>query len=115
MGAASREGGSQALRWRIEEQEGLTTVFLSGELDLSSAGDLTAVATPLLAETSVLVFDLGDLGFMDSTGLRILAGLKRDAEQNGRRFRLSRLSAPARRVIHVAGLIDFFDHADGTL
>lgn len=108
------EGHSFSLRWRVERQHGLTTVVLTGELDLASGGQLEEATQGLVAEGSVLVFDLQGLEFMDSTGIRILGRLKQEADKDGRRFLLGRISGPVRRVLHIAGLIEYFDYVEGS-
>lgn len=110
----TEQGKSFGLNWRIDRQHGLVTVALSGEMDLASADAITKVASELSAEGSVLVFDLGELEFMDSTGIRLLGTLKQSADQDGRRFLIGRISGPVRRVLHVAGLLSFFEYVEGT-
>jgi anti-sigma B factor antagonist len=110
---ASDEGRSFGLEWKVQRQQGLTTLSLKGELDLASVDVLDELAATLIADQPVLIFDLEHLGFMDSTGLRLLGRVHRNAERLGHRFLLARLSPPVRRVLHVAGLVDFFEYVEG--
>jgi anti-sigma B factor antagonist len=76
-------------------------VRLAGELDLATVGELAAPLQDLMTRTpQPLVLDLGELQFMDSSGVAVLIRLAnhfRQLETRGAR--------PAvRRVIEVLGL-----------
>ena len=107
------EGRSFGLRWKANKQHGLTTVVLAGELDMASVDALQNAVDELLADTPVLVFDLHGLEFIDSTGLRLFGMIHRSAQGAGKRFLLGRISPATRRVLHVAGLVDFFEYVEG--
>ncbi len=61
---------------------------MSGELDLASAGKLDAKIEQALAQDSApLLIDFTDCGFIDSTVLSVLVGLRRTLGDSGpRRF-----------------------------
>jgi anti-sigma B factor antagonist len=63
----------------VGEQDGVTIVTARGDLDLASAPRLREAAVArLMAGDKVLVIDLTDLEFLDSTGLgTLVAVLKR--------------------------------------
>ncbi len=55
------------------DESGRPVISVTGELDLASAPQVSAVAKALLeAEPAQVVFDLSGLEFMDSSGLRVL-------------------------------------------
>ncbi len=56
----------------------------------------------------VLVVDLSDTEFMDSTGLGILLGSTEGLRKRGGEVRLVGLSRPVTRVLEVTGLMDMF-------
>ncbi len=64
------------LQIRTEGEPDEFTVALSGELDLASAGRLDTTIAELCADGAKrVVLELGELEFMDSTGLRsVLVG-----------------------------------------
>ena len=111
--AATHEGKSFGLEWKVHQQHGLTTLALKGELDLASVDIVDELAQGLIAAEPVLVFDLEQLAFMDSTGLRLLGRIHRKAESEGHRVLLARVSPAVRRVLHVAGLVDYFEYVEG--
>jgi len=55
--------------------------------------------------TSEVVVDLGDVGYLDSAGLRVLAGLASRLRQHQITLRVAAPDGtPARRVIELTGL-----------
>jgi anti-sigma B factor antagonist len=110
---ASEQGRSSGVRWTLEEQQGLITVRLSGELDLSAADAVQAMLEQAVTESPITVVDLEGLEFMDSTGLRVLANAQRSASRTGGRFLIGRPSPAVLRVLRVSGLVEHFDYVEG--
>ena len=63
------------------ETDAGVTLKVTGELDLSTVPVLTESIARLRKDVKMLTLDLGDLVFMDSTGLRLLIELDRRAKQ----------------------------------
>jgi anti-anti-sigma factor len=84
-----------------------TTLRLAGELDMATARRLEAAVAAALARKEVeLVVDLGEVRFMDSTGLRALLRARRDCERRDRGFFLVPAANGAQhRLFEVSGLI----------
>ena len=61
---------------------GRTTVAVAGEVDLATAGELGHTVRDALRRAPVLV-DLADVTFMDSSGIRVLDALLKDAAREG--------------------------------
>jgi anti-anti-sigma factor len=88
------------------ESEGPVTVVLCGELDAARAGEALEVLGQALATTpGVIRFEMGDLTFMDSSGLAVLV----QAANRVERVVLSGANALIRRVIDVTGLSEIFE------
>ena len=67
------------------EGEGFTRVTLSGELDLATAPRLVHALTEVADGTAVVILDLSELTFMDSSGLHaIISARARLAETDCR-------------------------------
>jgi len=84
-------------------------VTLSGEVDSSTAPLLQAKAEELITTTSdgvLLLMDLSRVEFVDSSGLRVIVSLGNELESRGGRLELTGLSAAARRILELTGLID---------
>lgn len=87
-------------RWRV---------VVEGELDLATAPRFESVlGNAASADGATVEVDLSGVSFVDSSGLRAIVATARDLEQRGGRLRISAMSAAARRVLEVAGLLDRF-------
>ena len=89
-------------------------VVLTGELDISTFD--TAHKQIEEAEqqaTDMLIIDLTELQFVDSTGVRLILLADQRAQQVGRRLAIRLGRGPALRVFAVLGLTDHFDVLDG--
>ena len=85
----------------------VTTLALSGELDLVSSPTLDRTVTELTrVDAELIVIDLRELEFMDSTGLHVLVQAQQRAHDSGRRFALIRGREPVQRVFDLTGLAD---------
>jgi anti-anti-sigma factor len=85
-------------------------VVVGGEIDLSTASMLSDA---IAAVAGPVVIDLRGVTFMDSAGVRVLVTQRRSREATGDRFELAGLSRPARRVLEVAGVLEYFDVGPG--
>ncbi|MEV0569272.1 STAS domain-containing protein [Dactylosporangium sp. NPDC050588] len=87
---------------------GVVTVSAAGEIDMSTAGRLTAVLTRVLTGTrpSRLVVDLAGVRFMDSTGIGALVQARRLATTTGTALRVTNPSPIVTKVLQITGLFD---------
>lgn len=84
-------------------------LHLSGELDLSSAGFLrTRITMALESAPTVLVLDLSDLDFIDSTGIGVVVGAFKRAKGVGCEVRLRSPRAGVRKALEFVGLDRIF-------
>ncbi|MEA2190178.1 MAG: anti-sigma factor antagonist [Solirubrobacteraceae bacterium] len=82
----------------------------AGELDLASAGVLEAEMRALAgAQAKRVVLDLRDVGFMDSTGLRLLISLRNTARRCGQRLLVVPGPACVQRLFELTGTRGLFD------
>jgi anti-anti-sigma factor len=80
-------------------------VALRGELDLAAAPFVDAeVERALERGARVLVIDLRELAFMDSTGLRTILRADRRVREAGGRLALVDGAEPVRRVFDMTGM-----------
>lgn len=97
---------------RLDDAHG-TTLWLSGELDLSSAGELEAAIGDAQANgRGPLTLDLAALTFMDSTGTAVLARAHRAGTEAGRPMILAHLGNQVRRVLELLGMLEQFNVRD---
>ena len=86
---------------------------VSGDIDFSNSDVLKSAAVRLLeGEVTVLVIDLAELQFMDSSGLGALIAIRNHATQSGRTLQIDNLTGQTRRLFEISGLLDWLvlDH-----
>lgn len=66
-----------------EKGNRVTVVKCHGRLVTSTAGELKEAVKPLIPLGGKILIDLGDVSYMDSTGLGALVGLKVSAVNHG--------------------------------
>jgi anti-sigma B factor antagonist len=85
-------------------------VTVRGEVDLANAADLEAALRQALAGSpSSVVLDLAALTFIDSSGLRVLVALSKEAESRSAEFELRNVPHHAQRVLDITGVSELFD------
>ncbi|MGZ4334153.1 MAG: STAS domain-containing protein [Gaiellaceae bacterium] len=96
----------------VDRRDGVVVVSLAGELDLYNAEEIRAsLLDALAAEPQLLVVDLQEVTFIDSTALGVLIEARsRMADRNG--FRLAAPGLEARRALEVSGLDRHFQVHD---
>jgi anti-sigma B factor antagonist len=89
------------------------TVRVRGELDLATAPvldrEILAALTPGI---SVLILDLGGVGFLDSSGIASLIAARRDTRARDARFALGDVTRQCRMTIALSGLTQLFGLED---
>jgi len=87
-----------------------TTVALRGELDLSGVDRARqAIDEAQLSGASLLVLDLAELDFVDSTGLEVMLRAARRAHDDGRRLIVQRPSRYVRRLLEMTAIDQTLD------
>ena len=75
---------------------------LAGELDLASAPILQReLDQDAIGDAPAIVFDLDELEFIDSTGLRVILGAHQRARERGQAFAITRGSAQVQRLLSI--------------
>jgi anti-sigma B factor antagonist len=94
----------------VKRMDGLATIALAGELDLSNVDRFAERLREVEAERpDVLELDLRELTFMDSTGLAQLFAANRRAREQGRRIVILKGPGPIDRVLALARIEDAID------
>jgi len=85
-----------------------------GELDMASAPELEQAVMPRLADGTWVVLDLRSLDFIDSSGLRVVVGAHRSAEEHGGRFTCVRGTpgSTVHRIVEIAGIDGVIEMVD---
>ena len=106
--------GPAGFATQVRQLPGMTVMELSGELDLSTAGALREALLMLELDGGLgLEIDLRGLSFLGSTGIGVIIAACKRVRASGGTFSVSCDHNLARRVIEVAGLVDFLELHDG--
>jgi anti-sigma B factor antagonist len=101
---------------RVSADGDNVTLHLVGDLDLTAAENFRAcVEGAVESNGGAVVVDLGDLAFIDSTGISALLVMRRHLEGQGRKLRVANVSAGAARVFELTGLTAVFTDGDGDI
>lgn len=83
--------GQRGLRIDAGREGDQYTIRLGGELDLDNVERLDqALLEAEASDAALILLDVDDLRFIDSTGLRVILRATRRAERTGHRLRLTR-------------------------
>jgi anti-sigma B factor antagonist len=97
---------------------GALVVAVTGDVDIATAPALRDELAAALAASRCVVLDLGGVGFMDSTGLGILASTHHRATAGGGTLVLARpqrIVRNALRLVQLDTLIDVRDSVDAAV
>lgn len=97
-----------------EQEQGTARILtVSGELDLRTSPELEdRLGQAFDAGAELVILDLRQIEFMDSTGLRVLLGAHQRAHQSGRRFALVKGADQVERVLTLTGVRDLLTVVD---
>jgi anti-sigma B factor antagonist len=101
--------------FNVETRDAGQTVVIGvrGELDLASSPALEhELERGAAAKAQVVIVDLRDLEFMDSTGLSVLVRAHQRATENGQRFGVVRGPQQVQRLLSLTGVADRLRLAD---
>lgn len=89
--------------------DGLCVIRTVGELDIAAADVFIDVVRASLSRCAIVELDLGDVTFIDSTGLGALVRLRKEAEAKDASLYLTQVSAATDRLLRLTGLSEVFD------
>ena len=97
------DAGPRAIVQEVSNQAGVATFRVGGQLDVSTEGLLREALTSAVAAdgTSMIVLEVSDLEFMDSSGLAVLLAAAREVA-----LELRNPTDVVRRLITITGLTE---------
>jgi len=102
----------QPLTIEVHREGPAATLTLEGELDPHTAPTLAEEIDTLVAEgVTEVVLVLSGLGFVDSSGLRVIISADRDLAEKGGRLVLRAPSDNVKRLLEITGLLEHL-HTD---
>ncbi len=110
--APGRDGRRFAVR--SDHINGHHEVRVTGELDLSRIGLVDReVQLAEESDASRIVLDLGEVEFMDASGVRLLLHLNGRSQGEGKRLEIRRASSPqVQRVLDLTGVSELLPFVD---
>ncbi len=103
-----------AIQIDTDEQDGVTTVRVRGNLDSQGAGELRKLLKTLAAKAAGqrTVVDLSQVPFIDSSGLAALASGQKDMRQQDGELVLSGVRPRIMRILQLTRLDQAFTFVD---
>ncbi|WP_428561003.1 MAG: STAS domain-containing protein [Solidesulfovibrio sp. DCME] len=98
----------QRLSLRRTDQEMI--LVLSGEIVMDMVLERKAEVARLVEEYDgpAITLDLAEVTFMDSSGVGLLIGLRRQCQERGKRFAVVNPAPPIRKLFETLRLTDYF-------
>jgi anti-anti-sigma factor len=98
------------LTWEAHRSDNMIRLALAGEFDLSNAAQLEDALKEVERDRpALLVLDLRELTFMDSTGLRVMVSADARARDDARRLAVVQGPESVHRVFRITGLDDHLE------
>ncbi|HZJ82520.1 MAG TPA: anti-sigma F factor antagonist [Clostridia bacterium] len=84
----------------------ILVIYLKGELDHHTAGDVRTYMDNKLEDPTIknIVLDIGELGFMDSSGIGVLIGRYKIVSNRGGKLGVAHINSHIHRIFEVSGL-----------
>ena len=93
----------------VTEQGTTCRVDVAGDLSGFTCSNLSAAVTGAIKGGATHVeLDLGEVAFLDSSGIQCIVHARNTARDYGGRLRVVAMSDPARRVLEITGLAEPF-------
>jgi anti-sigma B factor antagonist len=93
----------------VQMDGGVPVLVVRGELDAYSAPTLDAAVEQVLATGARrLVLDLGDVGFIDSSGLRSMIRARKQVGDDAAALQIRRPQPATVRLLEITGLTEHF-------
>jgi anti-sigma B factor antagonist len=97
----------------VEQRDGVVVVKPRGELDMVTAPHLRDILRDLRQKQASVLLDLGELTFLDSTGLRLIWDADAASREDGLTLTLTVASPDIMRVFELTGLNRRLNFANG--
>ena len=91
---------------RIENQDGIITAFIAGDIDHHSAKEIRETIDFSLESSlpETLILDFKDVTFMDSSGIGLVMGRYKLMQSMNGELRIQNVSSHMKKVMRLAGL-----------
>ena len=93
----------------VERDFELVTLEISGRLDTTTAPNLESVINELPEDTKELIFDMSEVEYISSAGIRVLLGAYKKMNTNHGIMRIEKANDMAREVFEMTGLLELLE------
>ena len=93
----------------VERDFELVTLEVTGRLDTTTAPNLEMVINELSEDTKELVFDIAELEYISSAGIRVLLGAYKKMNSNQGIMRIEKANDIVREVFEMTGLLQMLN------
>tara|TARA_A100001234_G_scaffold118915_1_gene104346 strand:+ start:1138 stop:1422 length:285 start_codon:yes stop_codon:yes gene_type:complete len=90
------------MKFKVSEENNISTVFLNGEIDMDIADNVREVVFPLIDAGKEVHLNLKDVQYMDSSGISVIVESNQRAKQKNTKVELKELSQPVEKVLSMA-------------
>tara|TARA_Y100001980_G_C14367356_1_gene173375 strand:- start:405 stop:689 length:285 start_codon:yes stop_codon:yes gene_type:complete len=90
------------MKFKVNEENNISTVFLNGEIDMDIADNVREVVFPLIDAGKEVHLNLKDVQYMDSSGISVIVESNQRAKQKNTKVELKELSQPVEKVLAMA-------------
>src|SRR5579859_79528 len=89
---------------RRQPLDGAICLSLSGEVDLANVSDLRAHLKAVAQSDTNLILDMGELRYMDSSGIQTLVDAHRTFKQTKRQMVLAAVPPTIEKILNITGV-----------
>ena len=90
------------MKYKVTENENVSTVFLDGEIDMDVADNVREVVFPLIDSGKEVHLNLKGVQYMDSSGISVIVESNQRAKEKNTKVELKELSQPVEKVLAMA-------------
>ena len=93
----------------VERDFELVTLGITGRLDTTTAPNLEGVINELSKDTKELIFDMSDVEYISSAGIRVLLGAYKKINSTQGKVRIEKANDMVREVFEMTGLLGMLE------
>ena len=90
------------MKFKVTENENISTVFLNGEIDMDIADNVREVIFPLIDSGKEVHLNMKDVQYMDSSGISVIVESNQRAKEKNTKVELKEVSQPVEKVLAMA-------------
>ena len=93
----------------VEREFELVTLEITGRLDTTTAPNLEVVINEISEDTKEIVFNMAELEYISSAGIRVILSAYKKMNQSGGIMRMEKVNDIVREVFEMTGLVEMLN------